>query len=209
MKSPKTNTCEYPLKLQVDGDDGDRKKLLAKAAFDGTMSNAATARLFASGTFGELDLRECISVLSQEVKQVQDGNLQSAEKLLMAQAATLNAIFNETARRAALNMGEHMGAMEAYLRLAFKAQAQCRSTLETLAAIKNPPVVFAKQANVTTGPQQINNGVHAPVRENMKAPNELLGAEHGHTLDTGAPGKTGRADPAMATLEPKHRTTDG
>ena len=40
-----------------------------------------------------------------------------------------------------------------------KAQSQARATLETLAQIKNPPVVYARQANVTTGPQQNNFGV--------------------------------------------------
>ena len=44
------------------------------------------------------------------------------------------------------------------MKLALRAQSQCRATLETLAAIKNPPVIYAKQANVTSGPQQINNG---------------------------------------------------
>lgn len=34
-----------------------------------------------------------------------------------------------------------------------KAQSQCRATLETLAAIKNPPVIYAKQANISNGPQ--------------------------------------------------------
>jgi len=209
MKTPKTKASKDPNKLRADGNETDRDKLLAKIAFDGTVSNAATARLFAKGSFGELDLTECVSVLSNGVKQVQDGDLKSAEELLMAQAATLNAIFNETARRAALNMGEHLPAMETYLRLALKAQSQCRSTLETLATIKNPPVVFAKQANVTTGPQQINNGIPPPARGIKTEPNELLEVEHGQRLDTRATRKTGRADPAMATLEPIHRTTDG
>ena len=40
------------------------------------------------------------------------------------------------------------------MRMALKAQNQCRMTLETLATIKNPPVVFAKQANTAQGPQQ-------------------------------------------------------
>jgi hypothetical protein len=39
---------------------------------------------------------------------------------------------------------------------AFKAQAQCRATFETIALSKNPPV-FARQANIAQGPQQINN----------------------------------------------------
>ncbi|MDN8616544.1 hypothetical protein [Variovorax ginsengisoli] len=54
-------------------------------------------------------------------------------------------------------MGEHIGAMETYARLAMKAQCQCRTTAE----MKNPPVVFARQANISNGPQQLNNGVPA------------------------------------------------
>jgi hypothetical protein len=50
------------------------------------------------------------------------------------------------------------------MRLALKGQAQCRSTLETLVALKNPPVVIAGQANISTGPQQVNNG-SAPAAE--------------------------------------------
>jgi hypothetical protein len=79
--------------------------------------------------------------------------------MLTAQAHTLDAIFGNCARRAAANMGEYMHAAELYLRLALKAQSQCRATLETLAAIKNPaPVAFVRQANISAGPQQVNNG---------------------------------------------------
>ena len=45
------------------------------------------------------------------------------------------------------------------MRMALKAQSQCRATLETLATIKNPPAVFARQANIAQGPQQVNNGM--------------------------------------------------
>jgi hypothetical protein len=49
------------------------------------------------------------------------------------------------------------------MRLALKAQSQCRATIETLAEIKNPqPVAFVQQADVAHGPQQINNGPTAP-----------------------------------------------
>jgi hypothetical protein len=38
-------------------------------------------------------------------------------------------------------------------------ESQCRTTLETLATIKNPPdVAFVKQANYAAGPQRVNNG---------------------------------------------------
>ena len=93
---------------------------------------------------------------------VQAGNLSGLEATLTAQAVALNAIFNEMARRAALNMGEYIDATEVYLRLGLKAQAQCRATLQTLFEMKNPqPIAFVKQANIANGPQQVNNGGRA------------------------------------------------
>ena len=74
-----------------------------------------------------------------------------------------NSFVGNLARRAALNMGEYMYAAETYLRLALKAQGQCRATLETLAVIKNPqPIAFVRQANIAHGPQQVNNGPAQP-----------------------------------------------
>jgi hypothetical protein len=46
-------------------------------------------------------------------------------------------------------------------------------------------VVIAKQANVTSGPQQINNGIPL-ARENEIKPNELLEQSNGKWLDSGA-----------------------
>ena len=77
---------------------------------------------------------------------------------ILTRGVALNAMFAELARRAALNMGQHLDVTDRYLRLALKAQSQSRATIETLAAIKNPPTVFARQMNVAHGPQQVNNG---------------------------------------------------
>jgi hypothetical protein len=64
------------------------------------------------------------------------------------------------------------------LRLAFKAQGQCRSTFETLALMKNPPV-FARNANIANGPQQVNtqtviNGPASRAAISEAAPTKLL-----------------------------------
>jgi len=64
------------------------------------------------------------------------------------------------------------------LRLAFKTQTQCRATLETLSALKNPPVVYARQTNFANGPHQLNNGQATHAGENQIQPNELSGATH-------------------------------
>jgi hypothetical protein len=100
-----------------------------------------------------------------------------------------------------------LGATETYLRLALKAQSQCRATLETLAAIKNAPVIYARQANVTTGPQQVNNGVAAPTRgrESETAQNEQSEATHELLQDTRASSAAIGSDPALASVGEVHR----
>jgi hypothetical protein len=152
--------------MTIGGEPGKSiERRLADVAMAGTAGNALTVRAFAHGTFGELRTTECLDALRASVKAVQGGDLAGPEAMLTAQAAALNAIFGELARRAAINMGEHLDATERYMRLALKAQGQCRATLETLAAIKNPPVVFARQANIAHGPQQVNNGAAPAIGE--------------------------------------------
>ena len=92
-------------------------------------------------------------VINDRVEQTHAGDLKDAETTLVAQAATLDASFNEMVKRAAMNMGQYLDATERYMRLAFKAQGQCRATLETLAGIKSAPVVFARQGNIAHGHQ--------------------------------------------------------
>lgn len=185
---------------------------MAAIALGSIAANAMTARAFAMGNFGTLDITECALVLRQRAKSTLTGDLAHAETTLTAQAATLDVIFNELARRAAANMGQHLDATERYMRLALKAQGQCRATLETLVAIKNPPVVFAKQANIAHGPQQVNNGTAAAgsathAKKTRSRQNELLeDHSHGSTqMDDRATPAPARGHPAVETLEPVHR----
>jgi hypothetical protein len=105
---------------------------------------------------------------------------------------------------------EYLKQWEAYMRMAMKAQGQCRMTLETLAAMKNPPVVFARQANISNGPQQVNNGVAPFARASDSDPRktELLESSNGERLDTRASGATSGADPHLETVGAVNRTAD-
>ncbi|MEK6210790.1 MAG: hypothetical protein AABM64_10565 [Pseudomonadota bacterium] len=144
--------------------------------------------------------------LTAQVAAVNGGDLLRAEGMLIAQAHTLDALFNNLARRA--HGQEYLLQYETYMRLALKTQSQCRATLETLAAIKNPPsVAFVRQANIASGPQQVNNGIPASsrAREIESEQNKLLELQHGERLDTGTAGTTGGADPALATVAAIHR----
>ena len=127
----------------------------------------------------------------------------------MARAVTLNTIFTRLAHRAQSNLDGSFDAADRYMRLALKAQGQCRATLETLAAIKNPPTVFARQANIAHGPQQVNNGVPFARAENSESePIELLEA-HEERLDLGAAGTAGAGNQALAAGGRRHRPADG
>lgn len=144
-------------------------------------------------------------------KAVVEGDMTTPEALLIAQAMSLNSIYNECANLAGMNIANRLLQAETLLRMALKAQAQCTQTLRVLGELKNPKAVaFIKQQNNAAGPQQVNNapvtqGTHAHVSEETQATtNELITdereAQHAATLDTGATGRASREDPALETV---------
>jgi len=189
-------------KLSVKAESEEQKAAaLVRSVTSPTVRGAVTTQAF-SKAFGETDLQSLVNELGKQCKRVRDGDLARAESLLMTQAHSLDSIFNELARRAALNMGEYLNATERYLRLALKAQSQCRATLETLAAIKNPPVIYARQANIANGPQQVNNGTPPSPAHGKTSiePNKLLEQQNEQWLDTGTQGAASGANSALATV---------
>jgi hypothetical protein len=98
------------------------------------------------------------------------------------------------------------------VRIALKAQSQGRAAIETLAQIKNPPVVFARQANIAQGPQQVNNQMmpasepRAGAGKTEKPQNELLEEKPHERLDTRTPGAAVGADTHLAAVGQNDRT---
>jgi len=84
-----------------------------------------------------------------------EGDLAKISEVLAAQALTLDSMFTELARRAALNMGQHLDASERYARLALKAQSNSRSTLEALARLHQPRETTMRHVHVNDGGQAI------------------------------------------------------
>lgn len=130
--------------------------------------------------------------------------------MLYGQAMALQSMFVELSRRAIRQ--DMLKQYEVQMRLALKAQNQCRMTLETLATVQNPPVIYAKQANFANGPQQVNNGAPVqpatPTAKPETAQNQLLEESHGERLDFGAQAKAGGADPLMEAVGEVHRPKD-
>ena len=161
------------------------------------------------GVFGEVDMSGLITDLQTKVEIIQNGNMKPVEAMLYGQAMVLQTIFTNLARRSANQ--EYLKQFQTHITLALKAQAQCRSTLEALAEIKNP-MPYIKQANIANGPQQVNNGAAAGANPEQYAQarpsagnsqtlqNKLLEHQHGNTLEFGAQGAAGRVNPHMATV---------
>lgn len=95
----------------------------------------ASADLFSgdAGTIGEMT-----DALKDMAADVAAQDLSGASRMLMAQAISLDAMFAQMTRRGNLNLGQYPDAADRYMRLALKAQAQSRSTLETLVKMHQP-----------------------------------------------------------------------
>jgi hypothetical protein len=98
------------------------------------------------------------------------GDLGMLERMLAKQAITMDTMFASLAERA--NRQGHLKAMETFLRLALKAQSQCRATAEALALIKNPQP-YIRQANIAHGHQQVNQTYAHPSAYQAAAPQAL------------------------------------
>ena len=158
---------------------------------------------------GNLELQALVDTLTEQTRAVADGELNRAEQMLAAQAHTLDAVFNHLARRALTS--EYMEYLDTYMKLALRAQAQCRATWESVAAVKNPPAVYAKQANIAQGHQQVNYGVQETAQrpvENQSSRTKLLEKTNGERLDFGASGTAGKIDTPLETVGEKHGTQD-
>lgn len=158
----------------------------------------------------EPDINVLIEELRGSSEAVQNGDLSRLEAMLVSQATTLQSLFTSLARRAQVQQSQRN--LEAFLALALKSQAQSRATIQAVVELKYPrQVAIVKQANISHGPQQINNGSgssHATRAEENKAQqNKLLEDQsHGCTrLDTATKTEAGTGYQTLETLDPVDR----
>ena len=147
-----------------------------------SVNTAFTVKKFAN-VEDSVEVSDYILELQKAGNEVVDGNLGRLERMLTSQAIALDTIFNRLAIKAASS--EYMKNYEGFMRLAFKAQAQARSTVEALAMLKHPQP-YISQTNIgQVGHNQVNNAYAitssntdipmATVAENLDiAPNKLL-----------------------------------
>jgi hypothetical protein len=205
-----------PHSLRVEAKAGDEPRVWAQTLLKPNITAALTLKLFTKQLIDiDAPITELTEELARQSELVSAGNLQRCEAMLISQAQTLDTIFNSLAVRSGRNMNEYSHTADLYMRLALKAQSQCRSTIEAIAEMKNPkPIAFVKQANIAAGNQQVNNGDNRTVRagacarENEIQPNKLLTDIKHEALDIGSTRATSGTNPAMEAVEAIDRAAD-
>jgi len=203
---PVKNPEHLTLKMDIE-DKRTKAEFMVDTLLEcGNITNANLIKSF--HLYKELDLDACVRTVKATAKKVNEGNNADLEGMLSSQAMALNSVFTSLATRA--NNANLMPHMETYMRFALKAQNQCRATIDTLAQIKNPRhTVITKQANISNGPQQVNNTLNQITEQESKisknsetGQNKLLSHEQAESpnMDTRPESQTSGDNPAMATM---------
>jgi hypothetical protein len=178
---------------------------------------ALTSEYYAAGSIFQLsqilsskdvDLTELANRLEYQTQQFKNGDLTQAESVLSSQAHTLDALFHHLLRRFALNIGNEFDVVDKLMKLALKAQSQCRTTLDCLAVMKKPPPELITQTNIAHGHQQVNNFSNKRSDENELMEQTQMEQTDGERLDGRATQEAVRGDQALETVDKKHRATN-
>ena len=215
--SPKTAPAappRAPQTLVLDGKQGEAMpQTKARAATKASINAVLVVNAFQGNIMGkDVDIGELMTEMQTKFKEVNDGDLSTLEAMLVGQATALQTMFTSLTMKAANQ--EYLKNYQSFMVLALKAQAQSRATISALVDLKYPKqaATFVKQANISNGHQQVNNGAipeqyaqaHAHTGDIQTAPNKLLEANHGQRLDIGAQAAAGRANQRVEAVGAVH-----
>jgi PBP1b-binding outer membrane lipoprotein LpoB len=204
-----------PQTLTINGKLGETMpQSKARAATKASLNASMVVNAFQGNIMGkDVDISELVTTMQTKFKEVNDGDLSKLEAMLVGQATALQTMFTSLAMRAANQ--EYLKQYGLYMTLALKAQAQSRATISALVDLKYPKqaATFVKQANISSGHQQVNNQsapelsaqAHAHAEDFQTTPNKLLEANHGQRLDIGAQAQTGRTNQRVEAVGAIHR----
>ena len=194
---------------------------LARTALRPAINGAVVVKAYQGNLLGkDVDMSELVKGFSDSCKRVNNGDRSTLEAMLVSQAMALQTVFTSLVCRAQVQTQQRH--LEAFMGLAFKAQAQSRATISALVDLKHPrQATFVKQANIAHGPQQVNNGTTVGANPELSAksnphgkeinhaPNKLLEVDHGQSsgrMDTREAQAAERSNQAVETVGKVHRS---
>lgn len=100
---------------------------------------------------------DALPIVEAAARSVGAGDLAHASQVLVAHTFILDAAFTEMLRRAGAgaNGGDNRDAFESYMKLALKAQSNCRATIEALARLHQPREQVVRHVHVYEGGQAV------------------------------------------------------
>ena len=142
---------------RVEGETDDQTT--ARVLLDPCTRHAFTSMPFIGSNLAEScplpGAMDFVDGLRSIAGKAEAGDMAFVSRMLATQAVALDTIFGEFTRRSALNIGSHLDATERYARLALKAQANSRATLEALAKLHQPREQIVRHVHVNEGGQAI------------------------------------------------------
>ena len=172
--SPTTNDARPAV---IEGRKGEGEAMtMARAMVGPYLRHGIAGSSLAGKTAGKLpgepQFDDFAQVIKSAAADTARGEMALPSDILMAQALSPDAIMTELMHRATMNLGDYPLAAERYARLAFKAQSNCRATLEALAKLHQPREQTVRHVHVNEGGQAVvadHFHHHTGGQENAKA----------------------------------------
>src|SRR5690554_5856493 len=111
-----------------------RSRQLTEAALCPMTRNGTIVGFVGGKHFGgePPSLNDTIEVMANACEKVRGNDLGDQKDILTSQAMALDTMFTILVSRSEANIEHHLNAAERFMRLALKAQTQCRTTIEAL-----------------------------------------------------------------------------
>lgn len=151
--------------LKIDEQKGKTKsRQMAEIAMRPMIRNGFIAGSLGGQHFGgeQPDITDTAKIMADACKKVRAGDLGDQRDILTSQAMALDSVFTLMVTRSENNMKDYFGAAERLMRLAMKAQAQCRTTIEALDRLARGGEQVIKHVHVD------NRGGQAVIADNVQ-----------------------------------------
>lgn len=163
---------------QINSENENAIKWAAVRCSSGKNAALAINEIYKEGH--SIDLKSLKDELIRQADTVVDGDIKGLERMLVAQAQTLDSLFYHAAER--ISNCHTKEQRNSYVELSIKASNACRKTIATLHQLKNPSrAIFVREQNNLLA-QQINN--HLNIAKNLNSENELLKGDFYEALDS-------------------------
>ncbi|WP_123906238.1 hypothetical protein [Sphingorhabdus sp. YGSMI21] len=163
MEKAKPKDGATTLKISVEKGKSESRQM-AEVAMRPMIRNGFIVGSLGSKYFSgeQPDLTETVDIMAEACAKVRTNDLSDQRDILTSQAMALDAIFTAMVLRSENNLKDYFDASQRFMRMAMKAQAQCRTTIEALDRLARGGEQVIKHVHVD------NRGGQAVIADNVQ-----------------------------------------